>query len=217
MALAKSDVPSLRYTPARAWGSTVNSPSGCNSSLIGFASCNPLLNVEPKRYERVNGIIGLLEAIFCCSCGATLFVNALATLSITIILAILGILQTWHTFHLNLDPWEHYSSVWDLCNNIIALFGNTFIIVAWWCHWERALIATCPIMTFLIIAYILAIVLGIMDYGLYGKYFIFLDALSAWFWGICIYYVRQILKEWKYEKLQDTARASGRTAQSIIV
>jgi len=217
MALAKSDVLSLRYTSARAWGSTIHSPNNCNSSLIGFASCNPLLNVEPKRYERVYGIIGLLEAIFCCSCGATLFVNALATLSITILLAILGVVQTWHTYHLNLDEWDHYSSVWDLCNNIIALLGNTFIIIAWWCHWERALIATCPIMTFLIIAYILAIVLGIMDYGLYGKYFIFLDALSAWFWGICMYYVRQILKEWKYEELQFTAQASGRTAQSIIV
>jgi len=118
---------------------------------------------------------------------------------------------------MNLDAWDHYSSIWDLSNNVIALLGNTFIIIAWWCRWERALVYSCPIMSFLIIAYLFAIVLGIVDYGRYGKYFIFLDALSAWFWGICIYYVRQILKEWKYKELQDTARASGRTATSILI
>jgi len=217
MSIAKSDVNSSRYATARVWGSTMVSDQGRNSSLIGFASLNPLIEVEPKRYDRVYGIIGLLEAIFCCSCGATLFVNALATLSITIILAILGLLDTWNSVHLDLDQWDHYSAIWDLCNNIVALLGNVFIIIAWMCRWERALVASCPIMVFLIVAYLLAIVLGIMDYGLYGKYFIFADALSAWFWGICMYYVWQILREWKYEELQDTARASGRTVTSIIV
>jgi len=217
MSVAKSDVPSSRYTAARTWGSNMVSEPECNSSIIGCASINPLIGVEPKRYERVYGIIGLLEVIFCCSCGATLFVNALATFSITILLAILGLLNTWHTVHMNLDLWNHYSAIWDLSNNIIALLGNIFLIIAWWCRWERALVASCPIMSFMVITYLLAIVLGLMDYGLYGKYFIFTDALSAWFWGICIYYVRQILMEWKYEELQDTARASGCTATSIVI
>jgi len=195
----------------------LNDRKVCNSSIIGFAGINHLLDVELKRYERISGLVGLLEVIFCCSCGATLFVNALVTLSITILLAILGVIETWRTYHQNLDRWNHSSSIWDLSNNVIAVLGNSFIILAWWCRWERALIWSCPIMIFLIIAYSLAAILGIVDYGLYGTNFIYLDILSAWFWGICIYYVRQILREWKYQQLEDTARASGRTVTSILV
>jgi len=207
----------VRYGSGRTWGSTNYSYKDCRSSLVGLASINPLLDVEPKRYDRVSGPIGWLEVIFCCSCGATLFVNALLTLSITVLLAIMGLIETYATYHEDLDDWDHYSALWDLTNNIIAVCGNIFIIMAWWCHWERALVASCPIITFLIIAYICAIVLGIIDYGLYGKYFIFLDLLSAWFWGICIYYIRQILQEWEFERQQMTARASGRTATSVLV
>jgi len=216
--MAKSGDISARYASTRTWGSTKNvSVKTGDSSLIGFASVNPLLNVEPKRYERFSGLKGLLEAVFCCSCGATLFVNALATLSVTILLSVMGMIETYNSLHQDQDRWIHYLTLWDMANNSIALLGNIFIIVAWGCRWRRALVAFCPIMTFLIITYIFAMIVGVVDYSLLGKYFIFLDLLSAWFWGICIYYVRQILQEWEYNRLEEEARASGRTATSILV
>lgn len=210
--MAAIEDPSIRYGSGRTWGSSKLSCQNLRGSLVDFASINPLVGVEGRRYERIPGFIGLLEAIFCCSCGVTLFVNALLTLSITVLIALLGLFASWTKYtDYTVNGWLRDGALWDLANNAIAVCGNIFIIVAWFCRWERALSSSCPIMTLFIITYILAAVLGILDYSLYGSKFILLNVLSAWFWGICIYYVRQILQEWEYQRLNEAARASGRT------